>query len=217
MNTERGRPRPPVSPDGHVRGASASDKAPAHHGWHERGYLAHCDVPHVIQSITYRLADSLPKDVLLRMEAEAQSGATDEERSRILRRRIDAWLDGGHGACLLRDPAIAGMIIDNWRHFDPERYRLEAFVVMPNHVHVLIAIKEGVSLSDVVRSWKTYSAKQIARITDWKGTVWQADYWDRYIRDAEHYQRAMAYILANPVKAGLAKETTEWPWSSVAR
>ena len=217
MNTERGRPRPHWPPDVHVRGVSVPNKIPAHHGWHERGYLPHCDVPHVIQSITYRLADSLPKEALARMEAEVQSGSLEEECSLILRRRIDAWLDGGHGACLLRQPDVARMIIDNWRHFDPERYRLEAFVVMPNHVHVLIAMKPEVSLSDIVRSWKTYSAKQIARITGWEGTVWQADYWDRYMRDAEHYHRAVAYIHANPVKAGLAKVETEWAWSSVAR
>lgn len=80
--------------------------------------------------VTYRLADSLPKGVHL---------VNGEEK----RRRSEALLDQGFGSCLLRRPGIAELIIANWRRFDGERYRLYAWVEMPNHVHVVAGIVPG--------------------------------------------------------------------------
>ena len=85
---------------------------------------------------------------------------------------------------------------------------------MPNHVHVLIRLNEGASLSKVVQKWKGGTSIKINRSLGRKGPVWEADYYDRYIRDNEHLQDAMHYIHQNPVRAGLCKEATDWPFSS---
>ena len=85
---------------------------------------------------------------------------------------------------------------------------------MPNHVHVLIRLNEGASLSKIVQIWKGGTSLKINRLLERKGTVWEADYYDRYIRDQEHLNNAVAYIHDNPVMAGLCKEPSKWPFSS---
>ena len=185
-------------------------------GWHHRGYLPHCDASNTIQAITYRFADSLPCDVLRKYQREVEA-EPDDQRQETLRQRIEAFLDAGHGSCLLREPDIAKMVIAAWQHFDGDRYDLHAWVVMPNHVHVLCGPRTGHSLSSIINSWKSFTARSINRHLERSGSLWMEDYWDRFIRDEEHYYRAIDYILENPVKSGLAADKNTWPWSSACR
>jgi len=132
------------------------------------------------------------------------------------RRKIEAMLDKGHGSCVLREPAAAECIIENWRHFDEQRYKLIAWVVMPTHVHVLIEQYETASLSSVVQSWKSYTGKQLKALFPHAcadGEFWMREYWDRYIRDENHFYAAIDYIRQNPVKAGLVDRPEDWPYT----
>jgi len=167
----------------------------------------------MIQTINFRLADALPNSVLERWLAEL-SGKADAAVVAAIYQRSEKYLDAGHGECWLRNPAVAGMVEAALLHFDGERYRLLAWCVMPNHVHVLMETLEGFPLADMLHSWKSFSAKQANKILGRAGEFWQREYFDRYIRHAEHFQQAIVYIEENPVKAGLAKVKTEWPWSS---
>jgi putative DNA methylase len=181
-------------------------------GWHSRGYLPHFDRTTVIQSITYRLADSVPSHVAKRMADEL---VPDSEPS--YRTRIERYLDAGHGSCLLRRPDIASLIIHHWFARDTQDYRLLAWIVMPNHVHVLIEPMSGHSLSDIVGAWKSITSRRIKKLTGMKEAVWQADYWDRYIRDEAHYHNAVSYVHHNPVVARLVVAAEDWPWSSASQ
>ena len=206
-------------------GHSLSDHSSwPHRGWYSRGYLPHCDHPGLLQAITYRLADSLPAAVLSRLDAELSRLPLDrQDASR--RRRIDTWLDSGHGSCALRIPDAAACVVDTWRHFDGERYDLIAWVVMPNHVHVLVRTYEGVALGKIVQSWKSYTGRRIGQMVrsraeggaSRKGSqrVWMRGYWDRFIRDERHFHAVVDYIHQNPVKAGLVARAQDWPWSTV--
>ena len=190
-----------------------------HRGWYSRGYLPHFDSPHVLQHITYRLADSLPHAVLEQMQAEVTASAPDDEnRKAELRQRIERYLDAGYGSCVLQAPEVAACIVDTWLHFDGDRYRLLEWVVMPNHCHVLIEPLEGAPLGKIVLSWKNYTARFINTYKDRTGVrgtqVWQREYWDRFIRNDQHFQTARNYIVMNPVKAGLVTRPEDWPWSS---
>jgi putative transposase len=153
--------------------------------------------------VTYRLADALPREVV--RECEALKG--DEAR-----RHLEQHLDAGYGTRILVRPIVARLVIENWRHFDGERYHLIDWVVMPNHVHVVLETIDGHSLSTIVHSWKSYTAKRIA----WRGRLWQADYWDRFIRDQVHLDAASSYVVNNPVSAGLCRRPQDWPWSSAS-
>ena len=154
-------------------------------------------------------------------------GVLPPEKQDIKRRkRIEKWIDAGYGKCLLRHSAIAELIIENWKHYDNERYDLIAYVVMPNHVHVLINDKGIVPLSEIVQAWKGYTGKKIKEWTIDNADqtvgvprhltpIWHREYWDRFIRDEEHFYNAIDYILNNPVKAKLVKEIEDWPWSNL--
>jgi REP element-mobilizing transposase RayT len=195
--------------------AMGEPQADAHRGWHGRGYLPHFDAAGVHQAITYRLADSLPREALERIEREL---AEQPEDCRVTerRRRIETWLDRGVGSCRLRDSRIAALVRDNWLRFDGVQYDLCAWVVMPNHVHVLIREHAGFPLPQVINAWKSYTAHAANRQLGATGAFWQADYWDRFIRDEGHYLRIVAYIHDNPVSAGLVARREDWPWSSAA-
>ena len=117
-------------------------------------------------------------------------------------------------AAHLRDPAIAATVQNALLHFDGERYRLSAWVIMPNHVHVLIEQIRGFPPGGIVHAWKSFTAKQANRLLGRTGAFWAPDYFDRYIRDQAHFDAAVYYVHENPVKAGLIARAEEWRWSS---
>ncbi|WP_459936708.1 REP-associated tyrosine transposase [Desulfonatronum parangueonense] len=161
----------------------------------------------------------MPRAVIVRMKAEADAMDRDDAwREAELRRKIEAYLDAGHGSCLLKSPDVAEMVIETWFRFDGERYRLLEWVVMPNHCHVLIEPIDNFPLSKIVLSWKNYTARFINSRPDIQPQhpVWQRDYWDRFIRNESHLLTVREYITMNPVKAGLAASPEEWPWGSAA-
>jgi REP element-mobilizing transposase RayT len=130
----------------------------------------------------------------------------------------------------LRRPEAAAAVVRGWKRFGCERYDLIAWVVMPNHVHVLIRAYSGVPLAKIVQSWKSYSAREIQALAGaplgapstssanlpppTPTSIWQRDYWDRYIRDEKHFAAVVEYIHQNPVKAGLVRRPEDWAWSS---
>ena len=180
---------------------------PTHKLWHSRGYLPHCDVPGLLQSITFRLADSLPGEVLHRL--------LQEEKDDLIRyKRIEQLLDTGHGACWLRQAAVANIVEHALLHGDGKRYRLLAWCVMPNHIHVLIETGSAYPVSKIVQGWKSYTARLINQHLGRSGSVWMRDYFDRYIRDEHHLAAVIAYIHNNPVKAGLVSHEQDWHHSS---
>jgi putative transposase len=143
--------RPPKAQSQGARASRSQDAAETaalqkeeHRGWYSRGYLPHFDQPQLIQFVTFRLADSLPKEVAQAIEHEIRKKKTPKRTWETERRkRVESYLDAGHGACHLRDPRIAELVQNALLHFDGQRYRLIEWAIMPNHVHVLIEQMEG--------------------------------------------------------------------------
>jgi putative DNA methylase len=177
-------------------------------GWHSRGYLPHFDMPGLVQFINYRLDDAMPAS--LRHEWSALMKIDDELKRRT---KIEEYLDQGRGNCALRDPRTATVVENNWLHFDGKKYRLFAWVVMPNHVHLLVEIWQ-IPQSQLVKDWKGFTSRAINGLCRRGGQLWQDDYWDRYIRDEAHCRRVIQYIESNPVKPGLVRSPEEWLFSS---
>lgn len=177
-------------------------------GWHARGYLPHFDAPGVTQFVTFRLADALP--VSRRAEWEALLRIEDD---RERRQQLEAYLDLGLGECWLRRPEIARLVGDALRFFDGQRYRLEAWVVMPNHVHVLVEVWQT-PLAQLLHSWKRHTSLEANRLLGRNGHFWEREYWDTLIRDEAHRVRARHYVESNPTKAKLVRDPADWPWSS---
>ncbi len=180
-------------------------------GWYSRGYLPHLDAPGLLQSVTFHLGDSLPREVLVHLYTETQP--SDLQRLR----RIEALLDAGHGACWLRRPELARLVEDALLHFDGARYRLLCWTIMPNHVHLLMETDATHPLPKVVQSWKSFTSKAANAMLGRTGTFWDRDYFDRFIRDDGHLAAVVRYIEDNPVKAGLVERAEDWPWGSARR
>jgi type I restriction enzyme R subunit/putative DNA methylase len=197
----------------------ASDPSAPPVGWYSRGYLPHFNNRHTMQSVTFRLADSLPQEVLRRIEAEL-THLSEVEVDAARRKKIESWLDAGIGCCAMKHPALAALLQETLLKWDGDRYRLVAWCVMPNHVHVML--ETTAALSKIVQSWKSFTGRWA--IANNAGlalgipgkALWMREYWDRYIRDLNHLENVRRYIENNPVKAGLVREAKQWPWSSAA-
>jgi REP element-mobilizing transposase RayT len=182
-------------------------------GWHSRGYLPHFDGSQLTQFVTFRLGDSLPQQLLetWRSELKKEVGIDIDA---TLRRRIEAYLDQGHGECHLNNPVVANLVQSSLMFFDGERYKLSSWTVMPNHVHALITPAANNDLSKILQSLKSYSANEANKILSRHGKFWQQESFDRYIRNHEHFVSVIRYIENNPVKARLCKRPEDWPYSS---
>ncbi len=177
-------------------------------GWNTRGYLPHFDQPGTMQMLTFRLGDAMP--AALRHEWERLYEIKDERERRT---KLEAYLDRGLGECQLRNAKCAAAFEEVLLKFDGAHYRLAAWVMMPNHVHVLVELWT-MPLGRLCKAWKGASANAINHILRRSGEFWQEDYWDRYIRDEEHFRKALRYIELNPIKAGLSGTAADWPHGS---
>ena len=177
-------------------------------GWHERGYLPHRDKPGLTQFVTFHLNDSFPES--LRSEwAHLLKIEDNHER----RKKLEEYLDKGKGECHLRQSEIAEIVEDDFLLFHGQRYDLRAWVIMPNHVHLLFKVGE-VPMGQLIGDWKKHSGRKAHRVLGKLGGFWADDYWDTYMRDGEHELKARKYMENNPVKAGMVREAKEWAWSS---
>jgi REP element-mobilizing transposase RayT len=189
--------------------------------------------------VTFRLADSLPREVLVKYQSEraerlqrfhaAQAHArklgitpatreTPDQIERDYFRKLEHYLDKGVGECWLKRPEIADLVAGAIRFFDGERHRLDAWVIMPNHVHVVLWPMPNHTLSAIVQSWKRFTARESNKILGRTGQAfWQPEPYDHWIRNDEEHARCCRYVINNPVKARLCATAEDWKWSSAWR
>jgi REP-associated tyrosine transposase len=182
----------------------------------KRAKIPHWHVPNGIYFVTYRLAGSLPRHVegeiaalrakLIAARKDDFKGAEARAIEREIFRQTEAELDQSHGDCWLRNREVASLVISSFEHDDGNDYELIAFVVMPNHVHVLFRLLAG-ELHEVIKCWKSYTSHRANEILKRTGTFWQSDYFDVLIRDSEQLERTITYVWNNPMKAGFG----DWP------
>ncbi|HWA82180.1 MAG TPA: transposase, partial [Fimbriimonadaceae bacterium] len=129
-------------------------------------------------------------------------------------RRLQEWLDAGHGACHLRRPEIAAIVEDQLILEDSLSYRLIEWTIMPNHVHALVEIETEVDMFVVVKRWKGATAVSCNRLLGRNGRFWFPEYHDRFMRGEAHFRNTVRYIHMNPVKAGLCAHPVDWPFGS---
>jgi len=167
--------------------------------------------------VTFRLEDSLPKELIEQLEKEREQWLkdhkkdndelTEEEKKeyyRLFSARIEEWLNNGYGKCILKDESVAKIVADTLLHFNGEKYDLDDWVIMPNHVHVLIKPKINFTLSDVMHSIKSYSAHKINELMGTKGSVWMHESYDHIVRNERAFEAIKRYIRENPEKANLS-------------
>jgi REP element-mobilizing transposase RayT len=162
------------------------------------------------------LEDSLPQSIY-RAWLEEVEALPERERASEIARRTEKYLDGCHGSCVLKNPVAALIVQDALLYAHHNKCEMHGWTVMPNHVHALFTPRPDVTLGRVVGPLKSYTAMEInRRLGLGGGRFWQPDYYDRAIRDAEHFERVLHYIEWNAVKAGLCDDPKDWPYSTAS-
>ena len=164
--------------------------------------------------MTFRLADSLPQEKLKAYTEEKElwqkqnpEPHTSEQKAEYHKRfpqRLQQWLDLGYGSMILQHEEAARLVTNAITHFEGDRYTLDEFVVAANHVHVLVAPQGGHTLSDILHSWKSFTAKKILKLPvaeklSTTPTVWQKESWDHIVRSEASLNKFREYIRAHKV------------------
>jgi type I restriction enzyme R subunit len=165
--------------------------------------LPHWQQGEVMQFVTFRLGDAMPASKLRHWKEELASWRShhpepwtpkqEEEYHRRFTWRLEGWLDEGAGSCLLKNPTHRRKVEDVLMRFQDERVQHHAWVIMPNHLHLLFT--PMAPLENLMKAWKGSSARAIGM-----GSIWQKNYRDTLIRDAGHFANAVRYIRRNPAK-----------------
>jgi REP element-mobilizing transposase RayT len=170
------------------------------------------ELPHLYKDggsyfVTFRLWDAvvpnlppIDKKALHKLSAE-QIAALTEPPLRL-------------GSCVLTRPELAKAVEDSLRHFHEHRYLLSAWCVMPNHVHGVFTPLGGHDPSDILHSWKSYTAHKANKLLQTSGTFWERESFDHLIRSLEQFEGFVRYIERNPVEAGLCVSPGDWAYSS---
>lgn len=189
--------------------------------------LPHWQQKNAVFFVTFRLADALPHQLLhewenkratwIRLHPAPWNAETELEYHTRFSGTIERWLDAGHGSCVLRRASCARIVDETLRHFDGDRLALISSIVMPNHVHVLFVQNPDHPLEKLLRSWKTFTSRKINSLLQRSGSLWQRDYFDRLVRDNNHFANCIRYIRRNPEKARLTKDEYVLYESDVAK
>ncbi|MGI4740463.1 MAG: transposase [Janthinobacterium lividum] len=180
---------------------------------HYQRNLPHRLPPGEIVFVTFRLAGSLPQPVLERLRAEYDLATVRNEEDKYVRQRryfgkFDAQLDNASaGALWLRQPEIASLV-QQALHFHGERnsYLLVCYCLMANHVHLVVSLPDQCPpLIQTLKSIKSYTARLANQLLGREGQFWQRESYDHLVRDAAELERVIAYVVNNPVKAGLVE------------
>jgi REP element-mobilizing transposase RayT len=173
-----------------------------------RRRLPHRDAPGVPTFITWRLHGSLPAERAFHGK-ELSSGKVFVTWDRLLDTATT-------GPVYLKMPEIASLIVQQLRTVQDNRLcSIDAYVVMPNHVHVLWTPIS--SLAELVHRVKGATAFRPNRMLERTGVFWQDEYFDRLVRTREELEKIRDYIEWNPVKAGLVDAPEDFQWSSAWR
>ena len=178
------------------------------------GWLPHWRQSQKLYFVTFRLNDSVAQDRLHAWSAEKEIWESQHpkpwseknwtEYHERFTEKMEQLLDSGYGSCALRHPEVGTLVENALRHFDGTRYQLGEYVIMPNHVHVLVRPAEDQPLESILHSWKSFTAKQANIILKKSGAFWCEEYFDHLVRSATQYEKFCGYIRENPLKARLA-------------
>ena len=196
---------------------------------YENGILPHWRQDNCTYFVTFRQDDALPIAVANQIKHErklwlAHRGIDVESSNwkqqltklpqkeiriyeRMVAKLVNEKLDRGLGSCILRRTDAAKIVSDALEFFHGTRVLVGNYIVMPNHVHVLMRPMAGFELEDILFSIKSYTSNQINELIGATGTFWQRESYDHIVRDADQLEAFQHYIRLNPVKANLRDDS----------
>ncbi len=170
--------------------------------------IPHWNQNDCVQFVTFRLADSLPQSKLqeyrlkreqwLNTHPKPWDASVQEDYDNSFGAVIDRWIDAGYGACILKDKRVRDVLTDIMMHSDGIKYEIYAFVIMPNHVHVLMTPTDGNMVQGIVGAWKSASSHAINTLLGRRGIVWEHESFDHLVRNSDEFKGCLQYIADNP-------------------
>lgn len=188
--------------------------------WHHR--LPHWEVADRPHFITVRCAGSLPAAVVARLREvhlglaaispESPEGAMLQRASFAI---CEKYVDQGFGFSPFTTHAAARIVMAHWVDLEIRTgWRVSTAVAMPNHVHFILepTRADPVPLRRMLAAWKGRVARAANLVLGRTGAFWQDSWFDRWLRHEAERERVADYIVQNPVKAGLVRDASAWPW-----
>ena len=185
--------------------------------------------------VTYNLHGSIPREVLKEWASEYE-----KEKSTILKNTcetkslqlgklreldfakrnnyLDNYKSGNH---YLKDSRLAKVVADSLHFWDNKLIELICYCIMSNHVHLVLRVLDQdetdkpLYLHEILKSIKQYSARRCNQLIGKSGPFWLDESFDVIIRDHKHFYNVVAYVLDNPISAGLCKNRSDWQWSYI--
>ncbi|MCB8943406.1 MAG: transposase [Ardenticatenaceae bacterium] len=196
-------------------------------------HLPHIQPPGACLFVTIRLAGSIPTEVLERLKMEAEEReqtirqtAVSTQQPHLLyneqKRQFGRWDDvldrAESGPHWLSQPEITTIVVNSLHFLDRDMYDMDAFSVMSNHAHLVftpLEKEDGTyhALQKIMHSLKRHTAREGNKVLGREGAFWQHESYDHVVRNRQEWERIVAYVLNNPVKAGLVERWEDWPWS----
>jgi REP element-mobilizing transposase RayT len=174
------------------------------------------NLPHWMQEgkmyfVTFRLADSIPAERLKQLETEREAWKLDNlqmttttqwvEYYRLFCDRMEGWLDDNIGECQLARDDCASIVAESLGYFDGKQYRLDHWVIMPNHVHVLFMEYQWHTMEEILQRWKSFTARGINKLCKRTGPLWQRESFDHIVRSETQLEKYRNYVIENASKA----------------
>ncbi len=192
---------------------------------YQHGLLPHWRQLHCTYFVTFRQDDALPAAVVREIDYDRQKwlkhrgidpadedwrkplaqlpGSEQRIYERMIGTKLNRELDAGYGSCRLRKKELASVVATALEHFHGQRVLTGDYVVMPNHVHVLMRPLPNHELEGILHSIKSFTANEINRLSGHDGQFWQRQSYDHIVRDLEQLEAFRKYIRANPERARL--------------
>ena len=184
-------------------------------------------LPHWLQEnklyfVTFRLADSLcrgDREILIKKKKDFEEKnpkpwdrATYQEYRKIISSRLDSLLDKGYGSCILKQPEIREIFRNSLYYYEDKKYEVKGYVIMPNHVHLLLLGKSRNDIIKAIGSVKHFTATEINKLLKQKGKIWKKGSYDTIVRSEEHRVSCIQYIERNPkyLKKGTYELGGDW-------
>ncbi len=172
--------------------------------------LPHWQQKEKMHFVTFRTYDSIPEEKLNKLKekqlefisrySEPYTVEQEREYRHLFFEKIDEWMDNCYGECLLKSEQYSSVIKNALEYYDNDKYKLDHWVVMPNHVHVLLLLVNDSELSEILHGWKSFTANQINKKTGNKGQFWQHESFDHIVRDEFFLDKYRDYIVQNKSK-----------------
>ena len=184
----------------------------------EEIYMHGAKIPHWNQDdkynfITFRLGDSIPREELkfhnsareywLKTHPRPWDKKAEIEYHKRFSKRIEEWSDKGLGSCILRFQEVSSIVESTMKYRDGTIYELTDYVIMPNHIHVLVKMTDDVKVESILQEWKSVSSHRIRKLLGANWCGWMKNYHDRMIRNEEHLNNVISYIYSNYIHGGV--------------